>query len=224
MKRLLGMAGSLLLYFGAATFAAAVTGLLVLWMKGHLTHDKVFSVVAAAYDIRVDDASALAAPKEPQVAYAEVLEKRALAGLDLDLREHALDKAMNDLMARQAQLDDDRAKYNLVLSQFETRLAELRAGAADKATIDVLQTLEALSPDQAKQQILKLHDQGHKDDVVTLLKRMSTEVRRKILREFTDADADKLYDILQEILSGSGEGDLIDRVREQVDEFKKSQS
>jgi hypothetical protein len=223
MKRMLGLLGGVFMYFGAASFAALTGLMLVVWYKGHMSQERVFSVMSAAYGVPVQSADATTV-ESPQVSYEAILEKRALAGLDLDLREHALDKAMNDLLIRQAQLDDDRSKYNLLLAQFEQRLAELREGAADKATQDVLQTLEALPSDQAKAQILKLLDDNHDDDVVTILKRMSQDVRRKILREFTDAEADRMYDILKHILSGSGEGDLIDRVRAQVDEFKKSQT
>ncbi|MBM3998535.1 MAG: hypothetical protein FJ297_03155 [Planctomycetes bacterium] len=223
MKRILGMMQATLVYFLAAT-AAALIGLIgVLWLKGHLNRDKALDVLAAAYGVEPPAPPATGDGKDARVSYEDVLEKRAIQGMDLDLREHALDKAMTDLVNQQTRLDDDRTKYNQLLEQFEARLAELQAGAADRAMQDVLQTLVSMRAEQAKEQLLKLIETGGHDRVVTLFKMMPAEIRKKILGEFTTTERDTLHEIIQKILAGSGEGDLINAVSGQVGQFKNAQ-
>ena len=225
MRLIFGLITRMFLYFSSATMAALLGLLLILWLKGHLTADKTTDVIAAAYGIQPQLNPAAVTAEPPQVSYEDVLERRILTDMDRDLREHALDKATDDVRNRQAQLDDDRAKYNQLIEQFEQRLAELREGAVSSNLRAAAQTLEVLRPEQAKEQILKLLNDNREDEVITLLQLVPKDVGKKILSEFTTAeDRDKLYGILKTILSGSGEGDLIESVQEQIDAFKDNQT
>lgn len=215
----------LLLYFCGATLAAQTVALAVLWQKGHLTQDRIWEALGALYGLDSAAAKALRESREQgdvQVAYADVLERRALANLDLDLRETALDNATIDLLNQRSRLDDDRRKYAVMLDDFDRRLEELRQGAADRAIKDVQQTLEAMRPDQAKAQIVLMMDDQRLDEVVTLLKSMQRDVRKRILNEFQEDETERLYEVLEQILEGTGEGDLINQVRDQIDTFKNS--
>ena len=225
MFRLLGFLASLLLYFCVATVLAEAGAIGALWYRGHLRTAQIYDVLAAAYGLDSATAKALAATRderEIQVAYNDILERRSLASLDLDLRESALDNATTELFNQQSRLDGDRQRYTTLLDEFDRRLAELRAGATNQALADVQQTLESMRPEQAKEQIVLMLADNRIDDVVTLLKSMTRDLRKKILAEFQPAEKDKLYEILKKVLSGSGEGDLIDSVREEVEQFRNS--
>lgn len=225
MSRILNLAATLLLYFCVATVMAQTVILGLLWYKGHLAPTRLSEALTVFYGF--DSAAAKAMretrdEREIQVAYADILERRALSSLDLDLRETALDNAMIDLMNQRTRLDDDRKKYTLLLGDFEQRLDELRQGATNRAIQDVQQTLETMRPEQAKAQIVLMMDDERLEDVVTLLKSMPRDVRKRILNEFQEDEKERLYDVLKQILAGTGEGDLIDQVREQIDGFKNS--
>ena len=225
MSRILNFAATLLLYFCMATVLAQAAMLGVLWYKGHLAAARLGEALGAFYGLESAAAKALRETRdqrEIQVAYGDILERRALASLDLDLRETALDNAMIDLMNQRTRLDDDRKKYTLLLGDFEQRLDELRQGATNRAIQDVQQTIETMRPEQAKAQILLMMDDERLEDVVTLLKSMPRDVLKRILNEFQDDEKERLYDVIKQILSGTGEGDLIDQVREQIDGFKNS--
>ncbi len=223
MKRLISLLLSGAMYMFAATAASLLGILVVLWLKGYLTSERTYDVLAAAYGVTPQPPTETAKPEDPRIAYETVLERRALKGLDLDLRENALDKATSDLLNQKTKLNDDRTKYNLLLEQFEQRLAELQDGAASRAIQDVQQTILSMRPEQAKEQILKMLETEHEDEVVALLKMMPQDARKRLLSEFGTEEKDKLYQILDKILSGSGEGDLINAVRDQIDQFKNSQ-
>jgi len=211
-------------YFCTATVLALIALLVVLWLKGHLNEHKALDVIAAAYGIDIHKTTALNSADQQPVAYEDILEKRALSDMDRDLRELALDNAEAELVNRQRQLDDDRTKYNQLIEQFEQRLAEQRAGAVSENLKDAAQTIESLRPDQGKEMIVKMLEEKHHDQVVTLLRLMQKEKVKRILNEFTLEECEMLYDILKKILSGSGEGDLIDSVQEKIDEFKNNQT
>lgn len=223
MGRLAATFVKAMVYASAASFLGVLGVVAVLWMKGHLTSDRAWNVLAAAYG--VDQPAPVATQNAPsvQVSYEDVLERRAILSLDIDLRQKALDKAMEELMSRQSALTEDRNRYNRLLEEFEQRLATLQRGATDRAIQDVKQTLMAMRPEQAKAQLLKMWQDNQRDALIAILKTMPNEARKRILNEFTETEVDQLYELVKSTLSGSGEGDLIKAVQQQVDQFKKSQ-
>jgi FKBP-type peptidyl-prolyl cis-trans isomerase len=160
--------------------------------------------------------------REPQVVYEEVLDRRALASLDLSLRTSAMDNALSEILLQQSRLNESRRQYSEMLTQFESRLNETRTGATDRALKDVQSTLEDLTPIQAKEQIVKMMQAGLIDNVVEVLKAMSPDKRKKITAVFADDD-EEFYKIIERMLTGS-EGSLIDRTKEQVDAIKEQQT
>ncbi len=223
--RLFNLLAAAAVYFCVATLLAQIGIVSVLWYRGHLTPQRTWEVLGTIYGLDSAAAKALQETRderEIQVAYEDILQRRVLASLDLDLRDTALNNAAMELANQRARLEDDRKKYTLLLNDFEQRLEQLHKGAADRAIKDVQQTLESMRPEQAKAQILLMMDDKRLDDVVTLLKSMSRDVRKRILNEFQDDEKQRLYDVLKQILSGTGEGDLIEQVREQVEQFSDS--
>lgn len=53
------------------------------------------------------------------------------------MRTGALDDSMAEVLLLQGRLDESRRQYREMLSQFETRLSEMRAGAQTRAMQDV---------------------------------------------------------------------------------------
>ncbi len=223
MGRILNWAGRLFVYAAAASFMALVGLVAVLYQKGFLTGDRAWHIVAAAYGVTSSEPAPTAPASAAEIPYQQVLEQRALTAMDLDLREQALEKAMAELLSQQARLAEDRNRYNRLLEEFEVRLAELQAGATDRAIQDVRQALSTMKPDLAKQQILKMWEDNQQDAVLAILHTMSPEIRKRILNEFTEQEVDQLYDVLKQTLRGSTEAELIQAVKQQVDQFKKSQ-
>jgi hypothetical protein len=150
--------------------------------------------------------------QEPQVSFDEVLQRRALISLDLDLREQAVTKGLSDLRALTTTLAEETRRFDQRREAFQASLKELEEGAKDTAITEVRRTLEAMRPRQAKTQLIRMLEDEQMLAVVTMIKAMSLDKRKKLLAEFKQTDeADHLADILRKILEGVPETSLIEQ-------------
>lgn len=227
--KLFGMLGSLIVYFCIGTVLAGCVLLGVMWSKGALSGDRFTALMAALYGLpfpaRVATTnvsnSGSAAKEAP--SFEQIQEKRMLASLDIDLRESALDKSLADLRNIETQIRDERKRLDQWKLSFDKRLADLESANTNQAMQELQRTLEAMQPKQAKEQILKILEAPPTktnrplDDVVTILKAMAADKRKKILAEFKTADeAEKLSNILKEIRLGTPDSELIRDSRSQL--------
>lgn len=226
--KIVGWIGSAFVAFCVATvISLAVLGGM-LWMKGALAGDRYLAMMAALYGISTEskkEAQGSQPDKNPeQPSLDAVIEKRALASLDLDLRESALDKSLQDLRNLESQIKTERQRLDLWKQSFDNRIAALETGRSDQAIVELQQTIEAMQPKQAKEQILKILDTPPKSaedqplhDVVNLLKNMPLDKRKKILAEFKlPEETEKLSEILRDIRLGSPETELLRDTRKQL--------
>lgn len=232
MNKLLGLIPAAILYFCAATVIAQVAAIGVLASQGVLTKPRVMQCLAALYGVNIHEleqktAEANQLPPQEQPAFAEVIKQRALASRDLDLRETAVDKALVDVRALTAQLKTERERYDQLKQQFDARLAQLEQVSTDTSLQEVQRTLEVIQPKQAKDQILRMLDEADTEDqervtrdVVTILKQMSLDKRKKILGEFkSEEEAEKLHELLKQIREGVPDTTLIRETRAQLAQF-----
>jgi len=212
-----------------ATVVAQGVGLGVLWSGGHLTKDKRFLLASIFYDVSLEDMKAerykeQMRPDTEQASMEAVVETRAMASLNLQLRETAVSKGLLDLRAIEQSLRVDRTRYDQLKTAFDARLAELEESLLNEAILEVQRTLEALQPRQAKDQILMMLEEDEANggdsamqDVVAILKSMPLDKRRKILGEFKNGDEpEKLHEILRQIRIGEPDVSLIRQTREEL--------
>ena len=200
----------------------------MLWMKGMLTGDRYLAILAAVYGIPQDggqqkpDAQPEKNPEQPSLE--AVVERRALASLDLDLRESALDKSLQDLRNLESQIKTERQRLDLWKQSFDSRIAMLETGRTDQAIVELQQAIEAMQPKQAKDQLMQIlttppksADDQPLHDVVNLLKNMPLDKRKKIFSEFKlPEETEKLSEILRVIRLGSPETELLRDTRKQL--------
>jgi flagellar motility protein MotE (MotC chaperone) len=226
--KFVGWIGAAFVAFCVATvISLAVLGSM-LWMKGALAGDRYVAMMAALYGIppegkqTKEESQQDKNPEQPSLN--AVIERRALASLDLDLRESALDKSLQDLRNLESQIKTERQRLDLWKQSFDNRIASLESGRSDQAIVELQQTIEAMQPKQAKEQILKILDTPPKSvddqplhDVVNLLKNMPLDKRKKILAEFKlPEETERLSEILREIRLGSPETELLRDTRKQL--------
>jgi hypothetical protein len=226
--KIIGWLGAAVVAFCVATVVSL--GVLggMLWMKGALSGDRYLNILAAVYGIEQEGAAkstTTAIDKNPEQPSLEaVLERRALVSLDMDLRESALDKSLQDLRHLEAKMKTERERLDLWKQSFDNRIAALESGRTDQAIVELQQTIEAMQPKQAKEQILQILDTPPRSaddqplhDVVNLLKNMPLDKRKKILAEFkAPEETEKLSEILREIRLGMPESELLRETRKQL--------
>lgn len=229
----LSLLGSLFAAFCIGTVVSLLVLTGVLWSKGFLTGDRLTAALAAFYGIQpktseLQASGEIAAAEQP--ALDDMMSKRVLASLDLDLRENAIDKSLGDLRALQTQIKTERERLDQWKLSFDQRLANLETATTDTALIEVQRTLESMQPKQAKEQILKMLEaapRGANDkpmrDIVTIIKALPLDRRKKILLEFkTPDEAEKLAEILREIRLGTPDIDVIRDSRNQLQQQSPS--
>lgn len=226
MKRAFAWLESLLVAFSLGTFVTLVVLLGMLWWKGALADERLLGMVAALQGIRptppAGPDNTLSADAE-QPSLEQILQARMRTSLDLDLRESAIDKALGDLRAIEEQIKTESGRLDHWKKDFDARLAKLETAATDAALLELQRTLEAIQPKQAKDQIMKILEESSVGDdqplhdVVTIVKAMPLDKRRKILGEFkSEPEIEKLAEIIREIRLGTPDTELIRGTRGQL--------
>jgi dihydroxyacetone kinase-like predicted kinase len=235
MKFLVRAIPASILYFCLATVVAEAGALAYLASQGVLTKPRLFQCLAALYgvnlhEIEKETTAENQAPPNEQPAFAEVIKQRAKISREFEIREVAIDKALVDVRALTAQLRTERERYDQLKQQFDARLQKLEEVFTDSSLQEVQRTLEVINPKQAKDQILRMlaeagveNQERVQRDVVTILKTMPLDKRKKILAEFkTDEEAEKLHEILKQIREGVPDITLIRETRAQLAQFART--
>jgi len=226
VKTALHWAGNLLIALSVGTFISLLIVLAMLWWRGALADERVLGMLATLQGVKPAAPTPVPGQLDPdaeQPSIPQLLQTRLQASLDFDLRESAIDKALGDLRALETSIRTERSRLDGWKDDFDKRLARLETAATDAALLEVQQTLQAIAPKQAKDQIIKMlkdpvtAEDNPMQDVVTVLKAMPLDKRKKILGEFkTDPEIEILAEILRNIRLGSPDSDLLRQTRDQL--------
>ena len=228
MKRLVAAVKSLVLYFCFATILAQLVGIGMLWFKGYLTRERLYNVLASLYDIDVlelRDRIVAESQREDQEdpGIDSRLDQHLRKSLDLDLREMAIRQGFRDLVTLQSALEVEHERFVEVRDKFDEKLASLLSQQRDTALQKLQQTLETMQPGQAKDQLLRMFEDGAVNDVVKLMSDMPADKQKKILAEFqSDEDAQQLYEILKRIRLGEPTVSTIEQARAELEALNLS--
>lgn len=240
MKTILQLLSSIISYGSVvAVLSLLMLGGYVWWNYGW-NQEKTFRMMAAVYNVNLTELQekqfeVRERKDHEDIAYEDVLRERAMATLDHDLRQQSISKGLADLRLLQRDLVEERKRYDLLKSSFDAELSRLEGGYNNQALLELEQTLEALKPKQAKDHVVRMlpaeFAQGQfvelADDqrkavihVVTIIKTMPLDKRKKLLAEFkTEEEATLLAELLRLIRLGVPEVDLINDTRDKLQEF-----
>ena len=222
MKKLIGWISSMIVYFCVATVIAQAVGIGMLWYKGYFAEDRVFAVLAAAHGV---DMLALrdrieAEQKDDQEegpSYESALDQHLRTSLDLDVREMAIEKGLRDLASLDTAVRIKHERFATIKAKYDAKLVEIANEAKDAALQNLQTTFEAMTPEQAKDQMLRMFRDGATNDVVQLMLNLPTDRQKKILAQFSnDAEAQELYEILKRIRLGEPTVSTIDQARAEL--------
>ena len=203
--------GPAITYVCIATCLTLLIGVSYSVATGIFTRDKVMQMLAIAYGVALPQSAGEADPliageDHEDASLDDVVERRALKSLDLDLRQQAVQKGVDQLQMMQAELISEKERYNNLRDSFDTAMETINKKEEDKSLLEVQRTLEILPPKQAKEQILRIIQEPAQDDkdpmevVVKIVKAMALDKRKKILTEFkTEEEVQYLADILRRI-------------------------
>jgi hypothetical protein len=222
VKKIIGLLTSAFIYLCVATIIAQVAAVSAMWAKGALDRGRMYRVLAALHgvDVVTLQTHLVSRPKDTeqeQPSFEARLEAQSLKSLDLDLRESAVNKGLVDLTNLQTRVKSDQAAFESQRLSYDTKLKDLVESEKSTSMKELQRTIEAMRPEQAKQQLLKMLDDKAMGDVVTILKKMPADKQKKLVAEFkVGADADQLYQILKNIRAGEPVVSQIEDARNQL--------
>jgi hypothetical protein len=214
--RLLAAIGTVISAICVATVIAAAIGLGLLHQKGKLNEKTTLRIIALLNGIeplptqtprpKADDE-----PGSEQASLEHVARQRALKSRDIELREQALSDNLSIVRTEYAKLIDEKDRYERIKAAFRGQLDEERQGTRANNREVVRGMLENMKAKQAKEQILRMVEDGKMADVIKILSLMPSASRRKIVTEFkTDEESQTLAEILKQIREGVPEEGLIE--------------
>ena len=227
MKRLLQTASTLLTAFCVATIITQLTAVGAFWFKGALDQDRLDRVLAALHgeDVVAMQAQLLDAQAQQyqeQPSYDQLETRRVLRSLDLDLRESAVENGLQALHSLQTTLESSHKRFEQLKKSYDAHLSQIAEDEKSQSLREVQLTLESIKPKQAKEQIIRMIEAAGMTDVVTIMKQMSLDKRRKILAEFeSEPEQEHLFQILTNIRQGEP---LVSRVSQARSEMMQLNS
>lgn len=214
--------GKLFMWFCVATLFAQFTILLMAFAKGNLKSDHIAQTIALLNGIDITGQrlhNVWAKAKEvPVPTREEIVEARAAMAKELDDRSMALQRERTLLDEMRKQLEIEKKLFDDRRLAFETKLDELSQGVQNTSLGEVQRTLEALAPDQAKDQFLRMWKDDKKKDVVSILKGMPIDKRKKVMGEF-EGEEERLIlaEMFAMFLDGEPAASLIESGRDATD-------
>ena len=216
------MIGKLLVWFCVATVLAQFVILGMAFVKGNLKSDHIAQTIALLNGIDITGQrlhNVWAKAKEvPVPTREEVVEARAAMAKELDDRAMALQRERTLLDEMRKQLEMEKKLFDDRRVAFDTKLDELSKGLQNTSLGEVQRTLEALPPEQSKDQFLRMWTNNQKKEVVSILKGMPIDKRKKVMSEFEGEDERLiLNEMLEMFLDGEPTASLIESGRSATD-------
>lgn len=147
-----------------------------------------------------------------QPSYEEVLRERAIEGLDMDLRLSSQAKYREELEMMLANLREERDRFDLRREEFQEELKRIKEGAQKDGMRELQKTLQAMDPEQAKEQLVRMYEDDRIEDIVNIIQATALDKRTDILAEFvSEQEAALLEEILRRIGQGEPMATVIDR-------------
>ncbi len=210
--------------FGAFCVATVITQMILFGYfltRGSVNGDTTTKVIALLNGIDITgnrlQQIMRASEDREQPDFDDILEARKMESFDMDVRLRSQKEYRDELATMLAEIKEEGSRLDERLTNFRAEMDEISKSAQKQGILDVQRTLESLDPAQSKEQLLIMYDEQRIDDVVTIVKAMSSEKRSNILGEFVgEKDAEKLAEILRRIGEGMPTTSLVEETRKDL--------
>lgn len=200
--------------FCVATVLAQIIILILAAARGNLKQETLLKGIALVNGVDISAEHLQQALQDsrntPNPTYEDVVEERARLDRDLDMRQKAIEHEKEQVSAMLAELQKREVAFDRRTTEFYELLDKKEKNLLDTSLKEVQLTLESLSPEQAKDQIVRTLEDERLDDVVAIFKGMPADKRKKIMGEFVDeGEAEQLHKILMRMREGEPNVGLI---------------
>lgn len=184
-------------------------------LRGNLDEGAVVKIVGLLNGIDISGRRVAEAVREVRQEetpdYQEILERRALESIELDMRRQSLANHLEFIRSREIQLRAEQEAFDRRRESFKAQLETLEKDIEDDALQELQKTLGTLQSENAKDQIVRMIENNEMDKVVAIVQGMPADKQKKILGEFqTPQEAEHLAEILRRIGEGDPKKSLIE--------------
>ncbi len=222
MSRLVSALGALFAFLSMGTILALFIIVGYASYKGFLDAKKVADMLAIARG-----ATLATGAEKPESGVAKTAEMMSIEELDqrrttmtrhLELREQAVQNALEQITSEREKLLKERQSFDLLVAAFRKEKESTEDRQLAQGKEDARAILENIKPKLAKDLILKMIEADEKEEVVAILSAMPIGKQTKIVQEFkTDEEQRKLDEIMRLIRQGNGEAPKPDSAAEPAD-------
>ncbi|QDU88229.1 hypothetical protein Pla175_16020 [Pirellulimonas nuda] len=211
MRLLLAIIG----YLCTATVIAAAAGFGYLWQSGRIDDEKAFRIVAIVHDVdlqKIED-ERNEKPEVPagEASLAEMARGRELLARDYEVKQEALRRGRQEFDHRLQKLTEATRRFEQTAQRVRVELEKQGEVSTKQAVDDVVRHLESVTPDVAKDLLLRvLNEPDGMTDVILLLDSMSPSKLKKVLQTFqSEEDLENLHAIHKLLLDGGPAADVL---------------
>ncbi|MDX1962533.1 MAG: hypothetical protein SFX18_05225 [Pirellulales bacterium] len=200
MGKLLGLFGTVMVYFCVASMITL--GLLAVYAKsqGYLEPQKVAMMLAVARGEALPNAAAQPAQKvdDKPKTFAEWERQNQVREKDLDLREQAIKSESLLLEGERLKLLEKIENFAAEKRFYSENLNKLITTKEDEGRAAIRQIWESVKPKQAKELMLTMINKGENEEVARIFSFMPIAKQAKIIAEFkTPEDQIKIDELLR---------------------------
>jgi hypothetical protein len=223
MSKLIDMLFGLIAYFCVAT--VITLGLIVAywWRTDRLTNDKIFRVMAVLQDVDLQKMATVekkspdeVPPAEPSVN--EVMHNQQLMDRNFEVKQLALERGKQEYNARWQLLVDKTDRYDQVARSWQARLKQEQELTTQQNLATVVNQLQQLAPEKAKEQLMLFIEEDKMDDAILLMSKMSEGNLKKILKTLeTEKELAKFHEMHVRIMQRGAENKDLEKTLGQLD-------
>lgn len=193
--RLAGWLGAGLTAFCIATFLSQGVLLVMLWNRGYLTPEKIARLQALMADVDCHQIRADVRQASQQAAEdPETLAKNSV----LKSQEAAINQRAGDIALTESRLREAGRRFGIQEEAFNGKVNTLETEALRLTKTQLVQTIKNMASDQAKANLMQIMEDGGIEDVLEVVRQMSTAEQTKVFSEFqTDEEKAAVNEILK---------------------------
>lgn len=223
MSKLIDMLFGLIAYLCVATVITLALILAYLRHNDLLTNEKVFRLMAVMQDVDLQKMAAAENKSADEVPPAEaslneVAHHQQMVDRNFEVKQLALERGKQEYNAMWNRLVDKTERYDQLARGWQARLKQEQELTTQQNTATVVNQLQQLAPDKAKEQLMLFIEDGKMEDAILLMSKMSEGNLKKILKTFeSEKELAKLHEIQVRIMNTGSDSAQLEAALNQLD-------
>jgi hypothetical protein len=224
MAKIINALFALIAYVCVATVITLVLIIGYWWHTDRINGEKMFRLTALLQDVDLQQiadsqkekgAGDDVPPEEPSLN--EVLHRQQVQDRNFEVKLLSLQRGRQDFDHAYQELKKERDRYDRMAHDFQNKVKQQEELTNQENFAKVVAQLEQVSPETAKELLLRWIEDKRMDDAIAMMSRMSETKLGKILKTFqTDVELDTLHEIQERIIGGGPASEQLEKALEEM--------